>query len=309
MNVLNELVKSLRIKSTIYGRAEYTAPWGVQMPYFPGHAGFIVVNRGNCWLESDLFKTSLALAGGDFVLFPHGSAFQLRDKPQSKAVPLEKIMKSKDTRTIQYGGGGALSIVVHGCFEFESRETNPLIAALPKVIHIKSEEGSQWLDTTLQYLASETSSELPASETVILHLTDILFIQALRAFAKREGESCKEKNGLIYAISDPQIGQALALIHNRPEEKWTVRSLAATAGISRAGFAARFHQLVGEPPLQYLTRWRMHKASTLLRSEKLSLTQVADQVGYDADAAFNKAFKRWTGKTPGSYRKENHTAI
>lgn len=309
MDVLNELVKSLKLTGTIYGRAEYTAPWGVQALNFPGHAGFVVVNRGNCWLETNLLKNAIALAGGDLVLFPHGGGFELRDKPQSKTVPLEKIMRSKQANThiVSHGGGGALSVVVHGCFQFEGAATNPLIGALPKVIHIKREDGSPWLETTLNYLATETLSELPASETVILYLTDILFIQALRAFIKKEGESCKKKDGLIYAFADVHIGAALALIHNHPEDKWTVQSLAAKTGMSRAAFAVRFHQLVGEPPLQYLTRWRMHKATTLLRSGQMSLTQIAGQVGYDADAAFSKAFKRWIGKTPGVYRKENHS--
>jgi AraC-like DNA-binding protein len=308
MDVLNELVKSLQLKSTLYGRAEYTAPWGVDVPYIPGHAGFIIVNRGSCWLESDLLKNSIALAAGDLVIFPHGGAFQLRDKPQSKVITLEKMMKGKvpNQKIINYGGGGALSVVVHGCFQFEETDTNPLISALPKVIHIKSEEGSSWLETTLQFLANEASSELPASETVVLHLMEVLFIQALRTFMKQEGESCKKKNGLFYAFTDPHIGESLALIHNHPDEKWTVEALAKKTGMSRAAFASRFHNLVGEPPLQYLTRWRMHKAVTLLNSGNLSLSEIAGCVGYDADAAFNKAFKRWTGKSPGRYRKENH---
>jgi AraC-like DNA-binding protein len=292
----------------IYATAEYTSPWGVEIPSAAGRANFCVLNQGNCWLESNRTKRSIALASGDLIFLPHGGGFRLRDKPQSKVITVEELMKHKvGTHRVNYGGGGSSTIVVHGCFEFEGADTNPLLAALPTVIHINGAEGCSCFQATLNYLASESSSELPGSQAVILRLTDVLFIQALRVFMKKEGESWSKKKGLIRAFSDVQIGKALSLIHDHPEEKWTVVSLAAKAGMSRAAFSVRFHQLVGEPPLQYLTRWRMHRATTLLRSENMSLTQIADQVGYDADAAFNKAFKRWMGKTPGVYRKENHS--
>ena len=162
-----------------------------------------------------------------------------------------------------------------------------------------------WLETTLQYLASETASALPGAETVIGHLTDIIFIQAVRAYISGAGE-CKK--GLAKAITDPQIGQALSLIHNAPQEPWTVASLALRAGMSRAGFAARFRELVGEPPLQYLTRWRMHKAAGMLRAGPESLGEIAGRIGYEAEAAFSKAFKRWAGHAPGAYRHSSRLA-
>ena len=280
------------------------SPWGIQFPNFPGHAGFFIVQRGNAWLNSNLLQNPVALTGGDFVIFPHGAAYQLRDKPQTKVISVEKLVKP-NVNLITHGGGGALSVFVHGCFQFDGVETNPLVAALPKVIHLKGEEihASPWLETTLQYLFSEMSSDLPASETVILHLTEVVFIQALRAFMKQEGESCKQK-GLIHAIADRRIGEALAFIHNHPEQEWTVGSLAAKTGMSRAAFAQKFHELVQEPPLQYLTRWRMHKATSYLRSGNMSLGAIADQIGYESEAAFSKAFRRWMGKPPGAYRKE-----
>jgi len=249
-------------------------------------------------------KRQIALAGGDFVMFPHGSAHVLRDAPGSRPVNIEKLLSSCDSsnKSLSYGGGGALTTLVCGWFEFEGRETNPLISSLPAVIHIKGEEGRAvpWLETTLQYLASETALTLPGAETVIGHLTDISFIQAVRAYISSAGE---RKKGLVRAISDPQIGQALAFVHNAPQESWTVASLALRVGMSRAGFAARFRELVGEPPMQYLTRWRMHKAAGMLRSGPESLTEIAGRIGYEAEAAFSKAFKRWAGHAPGAYRQ------
>jgi AraC-like DNA-binding protein len=220
-------------------------------------------------------------------------------------IDLETLLARFDPagKFLSYGGGGILTSVVHGCFEFEGRETNPLLGALPPLIHIKGEEGRSvpWLETTLQYLASEAMSNLPGSETVVSHLMEILFIQTVRAHISASGIS--GKTGLIKAVLDPQIGRALAFIHNEPKESWTVELLASRAGMSRAGFAARFRDLVGEPPLQYLTRWRMHKAAQMLRSGDKSLAEIAGYVGYEANAAFSKAFKRWTGSAPGAYRQ------
>jgi AraC-like DNA-binding protein len=310
MDVLNDVLRSLRLKSTCYGRAEFTAPWGLRVSEHSDHASFFVVTRGSCWLEVEEAKKQIALAGGDFVLLPHANAFVLRDKPGSRPIELEKLLSRWDpnSKSLSYGGGGVLTSVVHGCFEFEGRETNPLISALPQLIHIKGEEGRAvpWLETTLQYLASETMSALPGSETVISHLTEILFIQAVRAHIGASGEASKK--GLTRAITDPQIGQALAFIHNKPQESWTVESLASNVGMSRAGFAARFRELVGEPPVQYLTRWRMHQAAGLLRTGEVSLAEIADRVGYVANASFSKAFKRWMGSAPGAYRHTTQTS-
>jgi len=304
MDALNEVLRTLHLKSSISCRPEFSAPWGLRVPYFPGHAGFSVVTRGSCWLELEGEKRQIALAGGDFVMFPHGSAHVMRDAPGSRPVNIERLLISCDSskNSLSYGAGGALTTLVCGWFEFEGRETNPLISSLPAVIHIKGEEGRAvpWLETTLQHLASETAWALPGAETVIGHLADITFIQSVRAYISNAGES---KKGLVRAMSDPQIEQALALVHNAPQESWTVASLALRVGMSRAGFAARFRELVGEPPMQYLTRWRMHKAAELLRSGPESLTEIARRIGYEAEAAFSKAFKHWAGHAPGAYRQ------
>jgi len=309
MDCLNEVLKTLHLKSSVSCRSELSAPWGLQFPHVPGHSGFSVLARGSCWLEMEGEKKPIALAGGDFVMFPHGSAHVMRDAPGSKTVNVQKLLKTCEagSRSLSHGGGGALTTLVSGCFEFEGRETNPLIASLPAVIHIKGDEGRAvpWLETTLQFLASETASALPGAETVIGHLTDIIFIQAVRAYINNSGE-CKK--GLAKAVADPQIGQALALIHNTPQEPWTVASLALRAGMSRAGFAARFRELVGEPPLQYLTRWRMHKAAGMLRAGSESVGEIAGRIGYEAEAAFSKAFKRWAGHAPGAYRQSTRMA-
>jgi transcriptional regulator GlxA family with amidase domain len=143
----------------------------------------------------------------------------------------------------------------------------------------------------------------PGFETIVSRLADILVVQAVRANLAQSG-GCK---GWLRALIDPQIGRALSLIHEKPEDDWTVESLASKVGMSRSAFAARFAQLVEEPPLTYLTRWRMQKASRLLETSHAGVAEVAKRVGYDAEAAFSKAFKRWIGVAPGAYRRTSES--
>ena len=177
-----------------------------------------------------------------------------------------------------------------------------LFDSLPPVVHVKGDAGTtvRWLEANLQFVASEMASGEPGFETIVSRLADILVVQAVRAHVAQTGGGCK---GWLRALIDPQIGRALSLIHEKPEDDWTVESLASKVGMSRSAFAARFAQLVEEPPLTYLTRWRMQKASRLLETSPAGVAEVAKRVGYDAEAAFSKAFKRWIGVAPGAYRR------
>jgi AraC-like DNA-binding protein len=189
-----------------------------------------------------------------------------------------------------------------GGFQFPDRQVSPLLLALPPVMHIQGAHGRSvpWLGLTLKYIVSEVSSHHAGSETVITRLSDILFIQAARCYfsGATDGDS-----GWLRGLRDAQIGRALALIHSRPEEHWTVASLAAQVAMSRSALSAKFAALVGEAPLQYVTRRRLQKAARLLRTTPMKLSTIARQAGYDSDIAFNKAFKRFAGATPGAYRR------
>jgi transcriptional regulator GlxA family with amidase domain len=173
---------------------------------------------------------------------------------------------------------------------------------LPPLILVKADQAQTLaLYTTLNMLASEMAEPAPGSELVVKRLADILFIQSIRAHIASRSESCKK--GLLRAIFDPQIGAALNSMHEKVEGPWTVESLAAACGMSRSAFAVRFKELVGETPLEYLTSWRMHKATALLHQGDKKLFEVAKSVGYDSDAAFSKAFKRILGVAPREYRR------
>jgi AraC-like DNA-binding protein len=156
------------------------------------------------------------------------------------------------------------------------------------------------LHNTVQALASEMAEQAPGSEVVATRLAEVLFIQALRAHIALE---VKRNKGWLRAIFDPQMGTALTAIHNRVNTPWTVESMAAAAGMSRSAFAARFKELLGQTPLEYVTEWRMQKAMQLLQQRDKKIIDVARSVGYESDAAFSKAFKRVVGTNPGQYLK------
>src|SRR5688572_9820358 len=224
MDVLTDVMQTVRVRSNLYGRAEFTAPWGILVPHSPGHAGFFVIMRGSCWLEVEGIDKPIALAGGDFIFLPKGGPYSLRDALDSPLTPVDEI-KSHDERgaICSFGGGGAPSSAIWGCFEFEDGGRNPLLESLLPMIHLTAEVGPnvQWLQSTLQFVASETASSLPGAETVANRLTDILFVHAIRAHISGCASHGCPATGWLRALADPKIGLALRLIHEAPHRDWT----------------------------------------------------------------------------------------
>ncbi|AGP33913.1 hypothetical protein BE04_47595 [Sorangium cellulosum] len=204
---------------------------------------------------------------------------------------------------MHYGGEGAPTTIVAGGLHFTDARLNPLVASLPELMHVKGDGGvaTRWLESTLQFVAAEMDAELPGDELVAGRLADVLFVQALRTHVA--GVTCEEA-GRLRALWDPTLGVALQRMHERPADPWTVEALARAAGVSRSAFAARFKAALGLAPLEYLTRWRMHRAADMLADEAASTAAVATAVGYDTDGAFVKAFKRHMGETPGAHRRK-----
>jgi AraC-like DNA-binding protein len=290
----------MRVESVVYGRLEATAPWGLSFDS-SAHAKFGMVVRGNCWLEVEGMAEAVPLTGGDCYLLPRVNAHSLRDHPHTPLRNFSEILARKRGDEFHYGGGGAPTTILAGRFTFDGPSAKPLTEILPPVILIKADESrNPALQTTLRLLTSELASPGPGSEVVVSRLADTVFVQAIRAHL--DSSHCPQ-TGWLRALSDPPIAAALESMHERIAHPWTVAELATAAGMSRSAFALRFKDLVGEAPLEYLTRWRMYQASRLLRDGKMKLFEVAGIVGYDSDGAFNKAFKRVLGQTPGEYRK------
>ncbi|HKX27013.1 MAG TPA: AraC family transcriptional regulator [Blastocatellia bacterium] len=315
MDVLSDVLTTVRLESAIHFCPELSAPWGIKVPVQSDRAVFYVVSRGSGYLELEGQESPISLVGGDLVMLPHGIAHVLRDRLQTPAIPLEELLKdgcpSGATRAMKHGGGGERSAIVSGYFRFENRAARLFLSALPPLIHIRVEDGQAvpWLDVTLRFLASESTSETPGAQIVMARLTDVLFIQILRAHLLQDAktnrnEACRSQASLLRALIDPQLGKALELIHQQPHYPWTVAELAEQVGMSRTGFAIRFTRIAGLAPLDYVRKWRMHKAGDLLRHGENNIDEIAGRVGYESGAAFSKAFKREMGITPGVYRKE-----
>jgi len=298
-----ELLRSIRLRRSFYFLPELHAPWGFSITR-KGTVFHIVV-RGTCWLEVK-GVAAIQLSAGDFVVVPRGRAHLMRD---TRATPVEGFFdlvkrSAPDKRgAFSAGGNGPVSELVCGGMQFENGPMDPLLAVLPPLIHVKGKEGeaAPWLGATVAHILEELNLHRPGAEAVVTRLADILFIQAVRSYFDQDHAAAE--SGWLAAVQDPHIGPAVALLHEHPQEPWTVASLAHRVALSRSVFATRFTQLVGEPPLRYLTRLRLNVATTRLRSSNDKLRAIAAAAGYESVAAFIKVFKRHLRMTPGEYRR------
>ncbi|ARV59627.1 hypothetical protein BZZ01_14190 [Nostocales cyanobacterium HT-58-2] len=308
-DALTDILQPVRLESTHAAYFQFTSPWGIRIPNDDDdEAVFHIVMRGQCWLLLNGQFPPIPLASGDLVILLQGHEHIVCDDLASPVVDLEKVIVIQPNhgyKQISYGGNGQETELVSGCFQFQGdRHHNPLLLALPPLIHIKNEAGQlvPWLETTLQFIASEIAIGQLGCQNLVARLIDVLFIQAVRAYIN--GLSKKQGNWLC-ALTDAEIGISLSLMHRYPEKFWTVASLAQKIPMSRSAFAARFVQLVGQSPMRYLTSWRMMKAADLLRESQLGIREIATQVGYESEVAFRKSFKRWAGVAPGIYRRRS----
>jgi len=265
---------------------------------------FHVVTSGSCRLETDESHTTI-LRRGDFALVPHGEGHSLRSEP-GVPVPgvldLERELVSDRYEILRHGGGGAPTGMVCGAVRFDHPAARNLVEILPPIMHIEGPDSApmDWMQSTLGLMAAEAKELRPGGEAVTTRLGDILVIQAIRAWIATDPAA---RTGWLGALQDRQIGRAISLIHRDPARDWTVASLADEVAMSRSAFAARFSELVGEPAMQYVTRWRMHLALGTLQDERATVAELAGRLGYRSEAAFARAFKRVTGVSPGAVKR------
>ncbi|MFL6448190.1 MAG: AraC family transcriptional regulator [Bryobacteraceae bacterium] len=301
MDPITDIFTAMRVESVMYGRIELTAPWGLRFER-GDYACFGTLARGNGWLTVEGLEQPIPLAGGDcFCLFAQGQVQTLGDHPQTLSSDMQDVARTKCGNVIRFGGGGVPTTIIGGRFTFDRANSKPLTDLLPQFILVGNERArSLPLHQTLQLFAAEAAESSVGSDLVLKRLADIFLLQIIR---EHISSSACRKAGWLRALSDARIGAALRSMHQRVEDPWTVAELASAAGMSRSAFALRFRQIVGETPLEYLTRWRIYKAALLLRDGNKKLTEVANAVGYDSDGSFNKTFKRIVGLAPGEYRR------
>ncbi|MBL1073795.1 AraC family transcriptional regulator [Nocardia sp. 2] len=303
---LGRALHLLRMSGVFYGRSEFTDPWGVALPAWPGCVMFHFVAEGPCRLELN-DGSGHRLCAGELVLIPHGAGHCLTSGPGVRAVPLTSLPRelvSERYEILRHGGGGAPTTVLCGAVRFDDPAARRLIDLLPPLIritHTSTPEGL-WIDATLRLIAAEAGQLRPGGDTVITRLADILVIQAIRSWLDADPAA---RTGWLGALRDPRIGPAIALMHGDPAYPWTLTRLASEVSMSRSAFASRFTELVGEPAMQYLTHWRMQLARSILEQEDVGMGELARRLGYQSEAAFSRAFKRVNGAPPGSARREH----
>ena len=284
MDPITDFLSAVRVQGVCYGRIQIAAPWAPRAEAGL-HAGFGLISYGQAWLDFPDGTERIHLLHGDFFLLAPGRDYVLSTGP-----------------------GGAPTAVIAGRFSFDETHGRPLLDFLPPIILIRGGQPHMFpLQRTLELLASEVdaskSTAEAGSELAVRRLADLLLIQALRAHIAATENDESDQTGWLHALADSHVGAALNSMHKHIEHPWTVASLASEAGMSRSAFALRFKDLMGESPLEYLTRWRMYRGSDLLRESDRKLADVAQAVGYDSDGAFHKAFKRVLGIAPGEYRR------
>lgn len=334
VDVLSDVLRIVRLTGSIFFTADLSDPYAIASPPSPQMLRYVqkedgclalfhILTEGQCWFKTES-GTAFRLQKGDVVIFPNGCAHSMCSQPNLHPQPLLKLIAFEQISRwskVTYGGEGDKTQFICGYLLCDQR-FNPLLGAVPDVLILSPQAGGRadelvkntalrqhvlpvaansWLDSTLRQLIEEVRDKNIGSATIITRLTELMFVEVLRRYMSNLPA---KSNGWLAGVRDPEVGKALACLHAHPEKKWDVEQIAAKVGVSRSAFAQRFCDLIGEPPMRYLTGWRIQLAKNLLLQPDLSLAMVAEKVGYDSDIAFSRAFKRYVGEPPARWRDQ-----
>lgn len=299
MDVLSDILQTLHLRGSVYFSTCFCSPWGLAIEQ-TDNASFHIIEQGECWLQMEQLPAPKKLVAGDILVLPHGTKHQISDKPDTTCLNGPDTVKRIISGDNPFVGSQDNFNILCGYFEYGHDQQLPFINSLPQVIHLTQQDRDKMcrLDAVLTLIVNEASVEQPGKTALVDRLTEILFIQVIRAYIQLQNH----EDNYLAALNDKHIATALALLHQQPELDWNLESLAQQVGMSRSVFANRFHQLVGETPMKYLFAQRMHKAKGLIASSNDSLFNIAERVGYHSDSSFKKAFKRFFNDTPASFR-------
>jgi len=318
MDALSDVLKSVRLEGAVYINAEFTAPWCVQAKFGLASvrarlAGaehvlfFHFLTEGACKVRLADSVEALDVAAGDLILFTNedkhlmGSDLHLAPVEAASLIAANAAA-GRDLIQMRHGGGGAATRFVCGYLACSRSVSRPLLEALPRVLRIRIGDGpaSSLLRELLRAGVLESSASGPGAQSMLAKLSELMFVEAMRRYVADMPPGGK---GWLAGVRDAQIGRALSLLHAKPDKAWTVDELAREVALSRSALAERFASLVGEPPIQYLMRWRLALAAQTLRSGGEAIARVAERSGYESEAAFSRAFKREFGIPPAAWRK------
>jgi AraC-like DNA-binding protein len=313
MDALSEVLKVVQLSGAIFFNARLTAPWCVASPADATLAPMLGLGNERLVLYHYMVEGSclVTLAGmephrlsaGDIVVFPHGDAHTMASSSNLQPQPLDPQAVLRDpAKLLQFGGGGETTRFVCGYMACDPRLFQPVLEALPRLVtvNLSSMDKARWLEATLQHAVEEAMSPRPGAEGVLAKLSEVMVVETLRQFV---AQLSPEHTGWLSGLRDRATGRTLALMHQQPAHPWTVDTLAREVAVSRSVLAERFTHFVGQSPMQYLGRWRMALATNYLKRSSMSLARIAEQVGYETDAAFSRAFRREFGLPPATWRR------
>jgi AraC-like DNA-binding protein len=338
MDVLSEVLKAVTLEGAVFYNAEFSAPWGFRTPHSRDLAPHVAAadrhvivfhllteGRGAARLVDG---PSVSLEAGDIVVFPHGDPHVMENgtpkKRQDVLVRRERRVRrvraarrnvARNLKRVlghglglaRGGGGGEVTRFVCGYMTCEPRLSRMVLSGLPPLfkVNIRDDAAGRFIESSIRFSVDEAGGDRPGGEAVLAKLSEVLFVETLRRYVSRWGEGA---TGWLAGARDPEVGKALALIHSRPAHPWTLADLGRESGISRSVLAERFRRFLGQPPMAYLTAWRLQIGARLLATTSRSVAEIASEVGYESEPAFNRAFKRSFGAPPARFRARARTA-
>ena len=324
-DTLSDVLRAVRLRGAVFFHINGSSQWAAEAPsakelaplLMPGveHVmEYHAVAQGSCWAGIP-GGPSVQLFAGDVVMFPHGDAHVVSSSPGMRGNPDMSWLSSakSDPLPLQIGFENQLPVYpapvdcnvdttfVCGFLGCDLQPFNPLIDALPRMLHLRASEDGAWLANFTQQAAAESRARRPGGEAMLARMSEMMFVDAVRRYAD---QLPAQSEGWLAGLRDRFVGRTLALLHERPAQRWTIDELGRCVGLSRSALHERFVQMIGVPPMQYLAQWRMQAAGRLLLETRAPIAAIALDVGYDSEAAFARAFKRLVGKPPAAWRRE-----
>jgi AraC-like DNA-binding protein len=318
LDVLSDVLRAVRLTGAVYFDVHAREPWVAEtpatsaicanvMPAFEHAISFHIMLEGWCWAQlADESEPPVKLEAGDAVIFPEGEGHYMSTERGKRAQPDMNLYYRPNDRALPFllnelGGQGAPARFVCGYLGCDMRPYNPIVDALPRLMHVRAAtKGGMLTHDLIRVALAEHEQPSAGGETILSKLSELMFMQAIREYVDTLPDGA---TGWLSALRDRHVGAALKLMHGKPADDWTLDGLAREVGLSRSAFAERFTDVMGSPPMQYLSNWRLQCAARLLERQGISIAQAAAEVGYESEAAFNRAFKKQVGVPPGAWRK------
>ena len=328
-DLLSDVLRAVRLRGAVFFDVSGSSDWAAEAPpgkelaplLMPGvdHVmEYHAVAQGSCW-AGILGGPAVQLHAGDVVLFPHGDAHVVSSAPgmrgnRDEVNQIADVKVDRLPMQLAYSGQGLLYpkpedagadvTIVCGFLGCDVHPFNPLIAALPRMLHLRASDDDGWLAGFARQAVTESRAHRPGGEAMLTRMSEMMFVNAVRRYASQLSE---QSAGWLAGLNDRFVGRALALMHEQPAQPWTVDEIGRRVGLSRSTLHERFVQLIGVPPMQYLAQWRMQAAARMLLETRSTVASIALDVGYDSEAAFARAFKRAVGKPPAAWRRDRES--